>query len=31
MGIMMFVAVAIAERLLMPWYHTEKKRNALSR
>jgi len=31
MGIMMFVAVAIAERLLMPWYHTEKKRNALNR
>lgn len=31
MGITIFAVVTVAERLLMPWYHTEKKRNALNR
>lgn len=30
-GITLFAVVALAERLLLPWYHTEKKRDALSR
>ena len=31
MAVALFIGVSVAERLLMPWYHTEKKRNALGR
>ena len=30
MGIALFVAVALLERLLLPWYHTERRRRAIA-
>ena len=31
MGVSLFVAVALLERLLLPWYHTEQRHRALER
>ena len=31
MGVSLFVAVALLERLLLPWYHTEQRQRALER
>ncbi|MCH7718559.1 MAG: ABC transporter permease [Chloroflexi bacterium] len=31
MGVSLFVAVALLERLLLPWYHTERRQRALER
>ncbi|MCH7607917.1 MAG: ABC transporter permease [Chloroflexi bacterium] len=31
MGVSLFLAVALLERLLLPWYHTERRQRALER
>ncbi|MBI2846797.1 MAG: ABC transporter permease [Chloroflexi bacterium] len=31
MGVLLFAAVAISERYILPWYHTEKRQKAMAR